>query len=1102
MISEDEATGFPLAEQGKPVRICVSPQEPVGVVEAVSNLGDDLESVCGCRSFVQETSRQARIVVATLGSPLIPIDFDLAGLYAPDGVLRPEAFIIEARDEQVFLVGSDARGTIFAVYDMSEAIGVSPWHWFADVPVRTRSRIVIPEHMRHVDWPAVAYRGIFVNDEEELDAWARRHTTDGTIGPQLYERIFELILRLKGNYIWPAMHVNAFHADPANLLLATRMGVVVGTSHCDILGRNNVHEWDSWSKTVGEPVEYDASLTGRNRELLLDYWRQRVQQCAGMDVTWTVGMRGIHDSELVSCAAEDIEDRVSVLDDVIRDQRALLHEVLGNQNSQQIFIPYKEVLDLYDHGLHVPDDVTLIWTDDNFGHMRRFPNEQELTRSGGHGLYYHCSYWSMPPRTYLFVGSTPLSQMAHELQNAWDKGINRIWVNNVGPIKRRELEMDFFLRMAWDVGKKHVDMESFISVWADRTFSGAHGHELADIWVQFESFNTRKPEHMVTGSFSQTSYGDEAARRVRGLRDVRSCVRRIMSDLKPEEQDGFFQLIAMKTEIAHLFAAEFYYADRSILAYGQSKMAAADRYLEYSRRCSDMVMAVIKWYNEEMSRGKWCDVLTPHTYPPPSMPLNPRGKPSLGAGKPGFGVVSEEETLVFCVQGSRDKWIEVYPTGMGPTHIRVTCDPWIDIDIHDVVIPTEKRIHVRIPQIEQAVGRCGRVHIEDDSGETKCVAVEVVGADLPKNYCGTVEADGFVSIDPRWGQEESSWCLYPFFLVTGGIHRCEIHRYPSLDATGRKRILVRVDDMPVTVVESQTIDEHLGQWDQAVRENREKLRFDLPFLEPGPHTFAISMLDEDFIPIKFVIYTKPRRWTALGPPLSFHANSVSEDVCDPDPEDLVSWDQDPWIHAERWVPPAAYVDRYFWGDNPMFRAPAAYVAPTGDAPYCLKRETAAAMSCDHTAWTTPGTDGSRWTHTQAETNNQTGLAMVVADEGRRWDDPDCAPGLYYRMYVARSGLYHVWLLVKFSSQDDDSCWIGLDSAVQPLSDQFSGGELYGFGTQEIWHWTHLADLPISSGEHVFSLHARKAGLRVARIYLTLTDEYPAPYGGVDRGHVR
>ncbi len=478
-------------------------------------------------------AREANVLVGVIGEDAA-VDALAGARYGAlkeDGVLRWEAYVQTLLpDGRLVVAGNGRRGAVYGVYDLSRRFGVSPWYFFADVPVKKRRCVSLPAGYCKTDWPCVQYRGIFLNDEEELDAWAKLHTADGTIGPATYCRIFELILRLKGNYIWPAMHVNAFNADPENGRLADEMGVVVGTSHCDMLLRSNQHEFDPWVEKKGyHGLLYDYSLPGQ-RSRLREYWRESVEQNASYEVSFTLGMRGIHDSgfrtraidEDASLSEEEKRTaRVRLLEEVIRDQREIIRTTLHHARADealQVFIPYKEVLPLYDAGLELPDDVTVMWTNDNFGHIRRYPSERERRRRGGHALYFHSSYWAPAPLSYLFINSIPLAQTGCELRKAYREGIRKIWVDNVGALKPLEQDAEYFLQFGWDAGRADAavhHVRRYLADWFSEQFSGEVGEECAAIYEGYaQAANVCKVEHLYRGAFSQTAYGDEAGRLV------------------------------------------------------------------------------------------------------------------------------------------------------------------------------------------------------------------------------------------------------------------------------------------------------------------------------------------------------------------------------------------------------------------------------------------------------------------------------------------------------------------------------------------------------------------------------------------------------------
>ncbi|MEV0748213.1 glycosyl hydrolase 115 family protein [Streptomyces sp. NPDC050273] len=1196
-LSDDPATGALLAAAGTHTPIAVAPIEPEAVRRAVQDLAQDLTKVCDATATTVDEPARARIVVATLGeSPYLDDAgargaLALSALHDPAGQLHWEGYLLQEVDGQLWIVGADRRGTIFGVYDLCEAIGVSPWYWWADVPPRRREHVTVRPGMQIADHPSVRYRGIFLNDEEELDAWARRHTSDHTIGPQTYERVCELLLRLKGNYLWPAMHVNAFNADPENGRLADKMGVVIGTSHCDMLLRSNQHEWEPWlAERGGQHVEYDYSLDSPNREALHEYWHHSIKQNSGYEVTWTLGMRGIHDSGFHTRAIDEdgalsAEDkhraRVDLLGQVVADQRRLLSDELGEERARQapqIFVPYKEVLPLYDDGLELPEDITLVWSDDSYGHLRRFPDERELRRSGGHGLYYHSSYWSPPSRSYLWVSSTPPAQMRNELSKAWERGIRTLWVNNVGPLKPLEQDIELFLRCAWEAGRETstADTTAYLADWIDRTFSGGHGPQVAEILQDYAQLNNlRKVEQLTSRVFSQTAYGDEGGRRLAHLRRLYDDVNAVRAALPEEERDAFMQLVAFKVHAAYLANAQFYFADRSTLAHEEGKFPAADHWLAVSRRFDALRRALIAHYNTVMAGGRWRDIMAPDSFPPPATAQYAAGRPALTLGDPGLGVIvwgddtaSDDPRLSFSAHGTGTKWIEVFNTGAGTIDYTLTADPWIGITETSGSVRTERRLEVSISDTARAEGGTGRITLHSPTdGRTVVVTVNVEpSTPIPElaRPCH-VEADGYVSMSAtdtaaRQDGPDTAWVEvdrlgrggggllevrrrpegdapgttnrsdgpaaleYDVHLSTAGAHLLEIHRLPTLNSTGRMRLAVALDDRQAAVLESPTTDEYRGTWSDAVVEDVERLRIRLPWADPGVHTLHLRALDADLAFGRLVLYTAPPRHTALGPPSSPLAGERRQDAPDPLPHahDTTVPEQlcrdvyrvDPETLQ---LPPLVHVPRGYWDGDTTFTpnlttqqrslGPARHPArPDGtkdlladltpgpvrehDGVLAIDAERALLASAD--GWLTPSIDEPvvGWTHTQAETEGGTGLALHVDAPGRRWEDPGSAPGIHLAVQVRTPGSYHVWALVKFDGADDDSCVLALDGTPQPASEQFGGGDLFTFASAQAWVWAELSELTLTVGRHTVSVLARKARLRVDRLYLTLGNELP------------
>ena len=386
-----------LIKKGQQCLIQTVDNESEAVKIAVSNLKKDLEKVLGADVQMEvldasktsdalenvggtvrdcKLEKDVQIIVGTLGvAAMIEELIDVKKLQNEKGELRKEAYLVCVQDGKLVIVGTDRRGTIYGIYDFCEYMGVSPWYFFADVPVKEKEEVRLAADYEKVDYPSVEYRGIFINDEEELEAWVQNYMGEDTIGVKTYEKIFELLLRLKANYIWPAMHVNSFNVYRENGALAERMGIVVGTSHCDMLMRSNNREWKPWIAKKGyTDAEYDYSIPGRNREILQEYWRESVEQNKDFEVCYTLGMRGIHDSgfetrDLQGKSEEEIKQaKVELLTTIIHDQQEILKETLG-RDTMMTFIPYKEVLELYDSGMEIPEELTLVWANDNSGYI-------------------------------------------------------------------------------------------------------------------------------------------------------------------------------------------------------------------------------------------------------------------------------------------------------------------------------------------------------------------------------------------------------------------------------------------------------------------------------------------------------------------------------------------------------------------------------------------------------------------------------------------------------------------------------------------------------------------------------------------------------------
>ena len=446
----------PLCAQGRSFKVrnatvSYSQEEPKQVLRAINDLRLDIERVTGAGKD-DVGNEGGQIVVGTYGSKTIEKLIAKGLLKEQDLKDKWESYVITVTNEpkpRLVIAGSNTRGTIYGIYEVSQRIGVSPWYWWADVPVRQNPQAAVDCDYYASGEPTVRYRGIFINDEDwGLKPWAASNYERelGDIGPKTYARVCELLLRLKANMLAPAMHscTGAFYSHPQSKVVCDSFGIIITTSHCEPLLLNNAASTE-WDQLRDGDWNYKT-----NRETILQKWDDRLSAASKYENIYTTAMRGLHDAGLRGNLP--LEERVPLIAKVIDEQRQLLEKHIGRQATEipQIFVPYKETMDIYENGLQVPDDITLVWVDDNYGYMKRVSNPEEQQRKGRAGVYYHLSYLGAP-HDYLWLNTTPPVLMYEELKKAYDNGADRYWLLNVGDIKPMELGIQTFMDMAWNI---------------------------------------------------------------------------------------------------------------------------------------------------------------------------------------------------------------------------------------------------------------------------------------------------------------------------------------------------------------------------------------------------------------------------------------------------------------------------------------------------------------------------------------------------------------------------------------------------------------------------------------------------------------------------
>ncbi|MFV0520912.1 MAG: glycosyl hydrolase 115 family protein [Mangrovibacterium sp.] len=483
-------------EKGKPLTIAINSSEESVTRVATEMFINDYQMVFNVIPTITD-SQKADILIGTIGIAKW-VNKYVSSADVIELQKHEEAFLLTVSKGKIVVVGSDKRGSAYGILELSRKIGVSPWIWWADATPQKKDSLLLDKSFRVMQYPSVARRGIFINDEDwGLMPWSSENyepsKVKGEIGAATSARIFELLLRLRANTYWPAMHKcsAAFYETPGNKEMADKYGIFVGTSHCEPMMRNTNTEWDR------ERLGRYNYIT--NKDNILNFWEERVKQLVGSDNIYTLGLRGEHDGKMEG--AKNDEERMDVLTDVLQEQRAMLSKYINPnlEEVSQVFIPYKEVLDAYRLGLEVPEDVTLMWCDDNYGYIRHFPTEKEAARKGGNGIYYHVSYWGRP-HDYLWLATNHPAQIYTQMKMLYNKGGRDMWILNVGDIKPAEYLTEFFMDMAWNINSienNKKGLNKYMYDWMAREFGDENAEELVDIMDEYYRLAyIRKPEYM------------------------------------------------------------------------------------------------------------------------------------------------------------------------------------------------------------------------------------------------------------------------------------------------------------------------------------------------------------------------------------------------------------------------------------------------------------------------------------------------------------------------------------------------------------------------------------------------------------------------------
>ena len=575
--------------------ISYSADEYEGVKIAINNLKTDIEKVLGKTPNLLEGAGKGNILIGTLGKNKDIDKLKLANLKG-----KREKYIITTVGNQLVIAGSDRRGTIYGIYELSQQLGVSPWYYWADVPITKRDEAYIIKGTYTDGEPAVEFRGIFLNDEAPcLTSWVKNTFGTDYGDHHFYEKVFELILRLKGNMMWPAMWGWAFYADdPENGKLADRMGVMMGTSHHEPMARNhqeyarNRGKWGAWNYQT-------------NQEKLDQFFREGIERMKGTEDIVTIGMRGDGDEAMSDKADTKLMERI------INNQRQIIKDVTGKpaEKTTQVWALYKEVQDYYDAGLRVPDDVMILISDDNWGDIRRVPvNDKERSRKGGWGIYYHVDYVGAP-RNSKWINVTQTQQMFEQLSLAYDHGIQRMWILNVGDLKPMEYPIQLFMDMAWNPKEYNLqNVTDHTTKFFRRTLGCEVAKEAADIYNQNCQYMARVTPEMLDARTYNVETGEWKKVADEYLR-LETRALRLFAEIPQEKHDAYRQLILFPVQaMANLY--DMYYAQAMNLYLAERNSPDANKWAKHVADCFKRDSLLCAYYNKEMSQGKWDGMMT------------------------------------------------------------------------------------------------------------------------------------------------------------------------------------------------------------------------------------------------------------------------------------------------------------------------------------------------------------------------------------------------------------------------------------------------------------------------------------------------------------
>jgi hypothetical protein len=930
MISDRfEAGDFPIVSASSGVvPVYIDPKDHWLIGAAARSLQEDIHRVTGFTPvLITDLSNAPRIpnliIIGSLDQSalirrlarqnMIP---DLSGKWE-SYVLKTVSRPISGVDRALIIAGSDRRGTAYGVYELSRQMGVSPWYWWADVPVRHKNPLLFHgSKIFESGPPAVRYRGFFINDEAPaLSGWV--HDRYGSFNHLFYERVFELLLRLKANYLWPAMWGSAFNTDdPYNPILASEYGIVMGTSHHEPMLRSQ----QEWKRFGSGPWNYQT-----NAPVLDSFWRKGIENMDGHESIVTVGMRGDGDKPM------EEHSNIDLLEKIVADQRNIIAEVTGKAPSvtPQSWALYKEVQDYYDKGMRVPDDVTLLLCDDNWGNVRKLPRPADPTRGGGYGMYYHFDYVG-GPRNYKWLNTNPIARVWEEMHLTKAYGDDRIWIVNVGDIKPMEFPISFFLDYAWNPLRWPASkLPDYTRQWVAEQFGNDLADSIAYILTQYTKYNgRRKPELLSPDTYSLFNYR-EADKIVSDYNLLALEAESISRKLPKEARDAYFELVLYPVQ-ACANLNDLYVTAATNKLYASQGRAATNDLARRVRALFDKDSLLALEYNQQTADGKWNHMMDqthigytywqepPHNNMPAITTLDPGSATGSSWGVaiegsrawwPGSDDSTNAILPTFNPFQSTDHYIDIFNRRTNPfTYSIHPGAPWIQLGPASRRVDKEERLWINIDWARAPSGRLqAPLLITGPDGITVTVMVKIDNLANPKpgHFNGFIETDGLISMEAQHytraiGTMDIQWQTIPdlgrtgsgiqaspvttraqvpggsnphlefqlFLFDTGTVKVCAY--FSPILAFNRQpiRYAVSFDDEAPQMTDLSTGNEATGAWDKMVADN---IRISVSthlIRRPGLHVLKFWLVDAAPVLQKIVVDAGGARPSYLGPPES------------------------------------------------------------------------------------------------------------------------------------------------------------------------------------------------------------------------------------------